>query len=56
MKGTSRSLCYPVYVVVVFHFVKQSAKPLGFLLKFLHLEFKGFFLAFLDMGPYGWKI
>ncbi len=31
MKDTSRSLCYPVYVVIVFHLVKQSAKPLGFL-------------------------
>ncbi len=31
MNDTSRSLCYPVYVVIVFHLVKQSAKPLGFL-------------------------
>ncbi len=31
MKDISRSLCYPVYVVIVFHLVKQSAKPLGFL-------------------------
>ncbi len=31
VKDTSRSLCYPVYVVIVFHLVKQSAKPLGFL-------------------------
>ncbi len=30
MNDTSRSLCYPVYVVIVFHLVKQSAKPLGF--------------------------
>ena len=34
VKDTSRSLCYPVYVVIVFHLVKQSAKPLGFLLFF----------------------
>ncbi len=32
MKDTSRSLCYPVYVVIVFHLLKQSDKPLGFLL------------------------
>ncbi len=29
VKDTSRSLCYPVYVAIVFHLVKQSAKPLG---------------------------
>ncbi len=29
VNDTSRSLCYPVYVVIVFHRVKQSAKPLG---------------------------
>ncbi len=34
MNDTSRSLCYPVYVVIVFHLAKQSAKPLGFLLLF----------------------
>ncbi len=34
VKDTSRSLCYPVYVVIVFHLVKQSAKLLGFLLIF----------------------
>ncbi len=34
MKYTSRSLCYPVYVVIVFHLVKQSAKPLGFMFSF----------------------
>ncbi len=34
MKDTSRSLCYPVYVVIVFYLVKQSAKPLGFLFIF----------------------
>ncbi len=34
VKDTSRSLCYPVYVVIVFHLVKQSAKPLGFLSDF----------------------
>ena len=31
VKDTSRSLCYPGYVAIVFHLVKQSAKPLGFL-------------------------
>ncbi len=31
MKDTSRSLCYPVYGVIVFYLVKQSAKPQGFL-------------------------
>ena len=31
VKDTSRYLCYPVYVVIVYHLVKQSAKPLGFL-------------------------
>ncbi len=31
VKDTSRSLCYSVYVVIVFHLVKQSVKPLGFL-------------------------
>ncbi len=31
MKDTSVSLWYPVYVVIVFHLVKQNAKPLGFL-------------------------
>ncbi len=43
VKDTSRSLCYPVYVVTVFHLVKQSAKPLGFL------------FVFVNMGPYGTK-
>ncbi len=42
MKDTSRSLCYPAYVVIVFHLVKQSAKPLGFLLfvYFNQIEFQ----------------
>ncbi len=31
VKDTSRSQCYPVYVVIVFNLVKQSAKPVGFL-------------------------
>ncbi len=31
------------YVVIVFHLVKQSAKPLGFL------------FIFVNMGPYGSK-
>ncbi len=31
VKDTSRSLCYQFYVVIVFHLVKQRAKPLGFL-------------------------
>ncbi len=35
---SSRSLCYPVYVVIVFHLVKQSAKPLGFLFFVLLLK------------------
>ncbi len=35
VNDTSRSLCDPVYVVIVFHLVKQSTKPLGFLLLFL---------------------
>ncbi len=34
VKHTSRSLCYPV-LCIVFHLVKQSAKPLGFLLALL---------------------
>ncbi len=34
MKETSRSLCYPVYVVIDFHLVKQRARPLGFLFVF----------------------
>ncbi len=37
MKDISRSLCYPVYVVIVFHLVKQSAKPLGFLFKIVSI-------------------
>ena len=44
MKDTSRSLCYPVFVVIVFHLVKQSAKPLVFFFKFV-----------ANMGPYGSK-
>ncbi len=32
--STGTSLCYPVYVFIVFHLVKQSAKPLGFLLEY----------------------
>ncbi len=43
VKDTSRSLCYPVYVVIVFHLVKQSAKPLGFLFTFV-----SFFLQLLS--------
>ncbi len=35
VKDISRSLCYPVYVVIVFHLVNQSAKPLGFLFFFM---------------------
>ena len=31
VKDTSRSLRFPVYVVIVFHLEKQSAKSLGFL-------------------------
>ncbi len=43
VKDTSRSLCYPVYVVIVFHLVKQSAKPHGFLGFF-------FFFRLVNMG------
>ncbi len=39
VKDTSRSLCYPVYVVIVFHLVKQSAKPLGFLFEGCNIIF-----------------
>ncbi len=46
MKDTSRSLCYPVYVVIVFHLVKQSARPLGFLF-FIQILNISFFSVFL---------
>ncbi len=45
VKDTSRSLCYPVYVVIVFHLVKQTPSPwascytlLGPTLPVLHSE------------------
>ena len=46
VKDTSRSLCYPVYVVIVFHLVKQSTKSLGFLFPFVSLFFFSLFSPF----------
>ncbi len=57
VKDTSRSLFNPVYVVIAFYRVKQSAKPLGFLLIFekkTHFQFFTISFRFCQQGT-EWK-